>query len=609
MDVVVWCVVPGLFLLQYAKHDPAHHAAVLPHFRVVLWMLLGVALLRLTLSLLPMRPAAARAAAAASAAALLAAMIAYYGLVLIGLQSWGRVASWDLILGYRGQLAAVADALAVSLPVAFGVAALAYLALFAGAWAYLRRFDWTPFLQQRASRPLVAVLLAGGLGVWALELYGFAIDPPTEQAEPISLTAFPLIATWNFQGHSVDKLALRRRDAAEDAARALYAPAAGSDLKNVVLIVVDALRPDHMGIYGYRRDTTPNLSRLDQAGLVRKGPPMRATCASSFCGLLAITASKFVHQVASRPITLQEALRLHGYRVHLMLGGDHTLFYGLKRAYGKVDSYFDGRSRSVIGYFNDDRRLLDHLAGFPDWDGRPAMLQFHLMSAHLLGRRDPALAKYVPAAPYAVALNRDRERTVNFYDNGVLQADAIIADILAMLQRKRYLDNTVVAITADHGESLGEHGLYQHANGVREEVLRVPFLLLSYGYRASGRLAPRVLASQVDVAPTLLAELGLPPPASWAGSALQQPASPEFLYFQERSEIGVYDLRHAGSLWKYWVDRRAGSEFVFNLTQDPGEVTNALDIAPPAALREWRRRVLERSGVGAREPYRAASSG
>ena len=191
---------------------------------------------------------------------------------------------------------------------------------------------------------------------------------------------------------------------------------------------------------------------------------------------------------------------------------------------------------------------------FPRGTGDPVMIQFHLMSAHLLGSRDPATAKYTPAASYLFLASRGdavdgrpSEQATNYYDNGVLQADAVIREILDALERKGYLQNSVVAITADHGEGLGEHGLYQHANSVHEEVLRIPFILLSYGYRATGAFDGRV-ASQVDIAPTLLAEAGIPLPATWKGRPLQQPAARDFLYFQERWEAGVFDLRDPGNL-------------------------------------------------------------
>src|SRR5688500_1845866 len=184
------------------------------------------------------------------------------------------------------------------------------------------------------------------------------------------------------------------------------------------------------------------------------------------------------------------------------------------------------------------------------------------------------------------------ESAINYYDNGVLQTDAMIHGILQTLERKGYLKNTVVAITADHGEALGEHGLFQHANSVREEVLQIPFLLLSYGYRAAELPDDHRLASQIDIAPTLLAELGMPRPHSWQGAPLQQGTSRDFLYFQELWEVGLFDLRDSRNLWKYWTNMKTGEEYAFNLTLDPAELSNAIGKASPEQKREWRLQIL-----------------
>jgi hypothetical protein len=358
-----------------------------------------------------------------------------------------------------------------------------------------------------------------------------------------------------------------------------------------------------MGVYGYARDTTPHLSRLEKAGMLRKAPAMRSTCGSSLCGLLSIAGSRFLHEFSARPIMLQQVLKRHGYAIHLVLSGDHTLFYGMKHAYGEVDSFFDARTKTMR-YINDDRLVLERLEGFAAWDGRPVMIQFHLMSVHVLGSRLPGTARYTPAANYALhrELGADggpSERAINFYDNGVLQADAMISGILDILERKGYLKNTVVAITGDHGEALGEHGRFQHANSVREEALRVPFLLLAFGYRPRGGLDGQPLAAQVDIAPTLLAELGMPRPSTWRGVALQERRARDFVYFQEMHEAGLYDLR-APALWKYWINLKTGEEHAYNLSLDPAERRNAIADAPAEQRRAWRMRVLGASLVDAR---------
>jgi hypothetical protein len=108
---------------------------------------------------------------------------------------------------------------------------------------------------------------------------------------------------------------------------------------------------------------------------------VHASCADTICGLLSLSSSKFPRNFSLHPITLHEVLRRNGYRLHLILTGDHSYFYSLKGFYGEVDDYFDGTQ--AHGYFiNDDQLALDRLAQTPAFDGTPAMFQFH---ADLLG--------------------------------------------------------------------------------------------------------------------------------------------------------------------------------------------------------------------------------
>jgi glucan phosphoethanolaminetransferase (alkaline phosphatase superfamily) len=608
LDLVAWCCIPAAFLFVCVSRHLLPAEAVIPHLRFVMLPLLALELLRLILSAAGLRAGVVRLAAALAAGLLLTVMIAYYVLVVVGLQSWGRVVSWDLITSYGAQAPMLADALEISLPVVAWVIALACAALAGVAWAYLRYFDWAPALRRSVATWLFTLIVGAGSAVGAIELYSFLFGPSTTESEPVSLTFFPTETAANFQGHAIEALKAASLDAAEDQARASYRPAPSAERRNVILIVVDALRSDHMGIYGYARDTTPNLARLEKAGILRKAASVRASCASSFCGLLSIAGSKFVHQLSNRPITLQEVLRRHGYRNHMILSGNHTHFYGLRKAYGEIDVYFDALTAMRLQgsrYMNDDRALLEHTAGYPPWDGNPVMIQFHLMATHPLHARDGQPVKYAPAANYVVHRERDADghpgqSAINYYDNGVLQADATIRSILETLGRKGYLKNALVAITADHGEALGEHGMYQHANSVREEVLRVPFVLLSYGQRPARPLQGASLAGQVDIAPTILAELGMPPPATWKGAALQAPVTRDFLHFQERWEIGLYDLRDPRNLWKYWMNIKTGQEYAFDLSLDPAEDSNVIGKMSPQLRRELRLQVLSRSPASTR---------
>jgi glucan phosphoethanolaminetransferase (alkaline phosphatase superfamily) len=376
------------------------------------------------------------------------------------------------------------------------------------------------------------------------------------------------------------------------------------DRKNIVLIVVDALRSDHMALFGYQRDTTPNIARIATSATLRKAGIVHSSCADSSCGLLSLASSRFVHQFPARPFTLQEVLKRTGYRVHMILGGDHTNFYGLRKIYGAVDSYYDGASTNRF-YVNDDDLVLDRLASFPFWDGSPTMIQFHLMSVHVLGTRWKSSNNYLPASNYAAHADRrvatrgeTSSEAVNYYDNGVAQADAIIGRVLSLLADKGYLKNTLVIITGDHGEGLGEHGFYAHANNVFEQVLSIPVVFLSFGYRPTAPIDVRPDASQVDIAPSILEELAIPRPATWIGVPLQSPQGPEFTYFQEKLDAGVFDQRDPAHIWKYFINTRSGKEVAFDISKDPQESVDRLATVSPRFVSEWRAKVLPTYGTG-----------
>ena len=574
-------------------------------------------------------------------ASVLVMLLLYYTLVLVGLSSWGAVISWDVIPSFLSEAPELADVMGFPRYLVYSLAALICAAVVALTWRYLARFDWAAIAAPRLNSSAWAVIVGCGLGGLTVGGYVLASGGGTNALEPLSLTLFPKAGNAiDLEGHVIDRLRASIQDRLEDAARAANPPppvlrakayielskqqvdfeghvvdlaAAGTQDRtdetaradyaaadtrarpNLVLIVVDALRPDHMGIYGYDRDTTPNLSKLSRSREVRVIRGVHASCADTICGLLSLSSSKFPRNFSLHPITLHEVLRRNGYRLHLILTGDHSYFYSLKGFYGEVDDYFDGTQ--AHGYFiNDDQLALDRLAQTPAFDGTPSMFQFHVMASHVLRPREKTPGRFQPAASYVIRQGKDTgavsspdPSATNFYDNGVVRSDEVIAGFLATLGRKGYLKKALVVITADHGEALGEHGMFVHANSVREQVLRIPLVLIAYGYHPQP-LLPRVVPAQVDIAPTLLAELGLPRPATWVGHPLQEPVEGQLVYFEEHEDSGVIDSRDPHNTWKYWLNSRSGAEHAFDLTVDPDENHDAIGEAPAPLKAEWRGR-------------------
>jgi arylsulfatase A-like enzyme len=202
--------------------------------------------------------------------------------------------------------------------------------------------------------------------------------------------------------------------------------------------------------------------------------------------------------------------------------------------------------------------------------------------------------KFQPAKSYAgKAAGEPKQEYTNFYDNGVLQADDSIRELLDALRGKDYLKSALIVITADHGESLGEHHLFAHANSVREELLQVPLLIIEAGADKSPDWNRRAFNSQLDIAPTLLHDLRIPVPASWVGRPVQfgeaRGDQRTFTFFQLKPNIGLYDHRQPDRLWKYWVDTATGEEFAFDISSDSGERQNLIWQVPLPLRHEWRK--------------------
>jgi glucan phosphoethanolaminetransferase (alkaline phosphatase superfamily) len=604
LDVALWYCIPILFMTTYVAVFSEPAAAVIPHFLAVALPLTMILLSRLMLSRFLPSTVLNRLVASFLISIPLALLCMYYTLVLIGLVSWGGVVSWDVIPTFYWQRQVAADVLHLPTPLIPWALLLVFLGVTHACWLYLRRFDWTIALIDRVSDWTVAAIVLGGIAALALYAIDFSFGYGTHLSEPISLTIFPPREALALEGYTANPINASLIDRTQDLARRVYVPSASADRKNVILIVVDALRPDHMGIYGYGRDTTPNLARITEEIPARIVAGTHASCGDTACAMFSLFSSKFPNEFSFHTFFLHEALRRNGYRIHLILSGDHTRFFGLKRFYGDVDSFYDG-NQADGGYLNDDQQVLDQFATMPNWDGRPVMFQFHLMSAHVLRKPETEPGQFQPAVRYGLGVSHDigpggvpAQSVVNFYDNGVLKADGVINALLAALQSKGYLGNTLVVITADHGESLGEHGLFKHANSVREELLRIPLVLLFYGYQPQVPDRQRDYPSQIDIAPTILRELDLPIPTTWVGLPLHRLDNPEFSFFQEHALAGLIDHRDPTHTWKYWIDRNSGEDHVFELNTDPHENLDLRDEFPHDQLAALRARTRAETSSG-----------
>ena len=137
------------------------------------------------------------------------------------------------------------------------------------------------------------------------------------------------------------------------------------------------------------------------------------------------------------------------------------------------------------------------------------------------------------------------------------------------------------------GEHLGEHGLFSHRNGLFQEVLEVPFILMRFGHAGRTIVPPQSPRAAIDIPATLADDLGIVAPRSWRGVSLLRDQQRDFIHVRHDADIGLIDVRDKFAVWKYWVHRRDKTEKVYNLTSDPRESRNASTEIQADLRAEW----------------------
>ncbi len=390
---------------------------------------------------------------------------------------------------------------------------------------------------------------------------------------------------------------------------------------NVLLITIDCLRPDHMGVYGYERSTTPSLDHLAREGVrftqaISQGPCTRV----SFSAMLSATYpgmfGGFLRLSPARRV-FAEFLRDAGY--HTVAFGSNPYLspvYGYDKGFEIFDSslvpWIEPRRHWLLRYLNRfffiARRLLPYLPAdkltakamrFLNHAPRaaPWFLWLHYMDVHdpyrpprrharrfqraqLPGLSDRALWKKALHCPRNVS-EIERRHLIDLYDAEINFVDAQIGRLLTYLRRLNLHNATLVIITADHGEEFGEHGEFSHRFKLYDELLRVPLLL-----RFPPRLpAGQVITSQVrllDLVPTVLDLIELESRPMEGKSLLPliegRDAPPRIAISETHPETGLYSIREAG--WKLILNVHTGKVELYNLQHDPHETTDQAGAAP-----------------------------
>jgi arylsulfatase A-like enzyme len=409
---------------------------------------------------------------------------------------------------------------------------------------------------------------------------------------------------------------------------------------SILLIIMDTARADRFSCYGYGRETTPFLDAFSRAATlfpdaVSPAPWTMPSHASLFTGLYpSAHGATWHHQsLDERFLTLAELLRERGYATvgisnNPVVNEDVGLTQGFEtyvemwrdaiRNPGLPDrvEWFVRRfiGRADGGALRTNARVLEWLDRCYG-GGRPFFLFLNYMECHLGDNApDREQAKYLrPGCPrevrevetqdiwaflYGFRTWTDREWRDygDVYDGDLTYLDRRLGELLAALEARGFLDDTIVVITSDHGEHLGEHRLIDHQLSLYEPLLHVPLIIRVPGGRPRP-VRPGRPVQTVDLYPTLLDMVGIEAPEvdpPLQGISLVDPEAPERAYaiseyevpehmietfrrrYPEAADRLVHDRRlksiRSGSMKYIWSSN--GDSELFDLAADPGETTN-----------------------------------
>ncbi len=358
------------------------------------------------------------------------------------------------------------------------------------------------------------------------------------------------------------------------ASTAFAAPVAAP---NVVVITIDTLRADHVGCYGYKQIRTPNIDALaaDGARFERAYTAVPVTLPSHtvmFTGTYPMLSG--MHDFAANKLnstqpTLASVLKEHGYATAAVIGSAVLASrFGLNRGFDFYYDHFDFNrlQESNLEEMERPGNLVTDVT--LDWLSKNYSKKFFLWM-HLYDPHYP----YHPPAPYA-AEYKDRP-----YDGEIAFADAQVGRLIRFLKSKGLYGNTLIVLSGDHGESLGEHGEKTHGFFIYNSTLHVPFLI-----HAPGAASPRVvpdLVSLADLMPTVLQALKVNIPSQVQGRSLlplmktKEQEEARGLYaetFLPRLHFNWSELRSVESTNYHFID--APKPELYDLTKDPGETQN-----------------------------------
>ncbi|MFH1434560.1 MAG: sulfatase-like hydrolase/transferase [Pseudomonadota bacterium] len=338
---------------------------------------------------------------------------------------------------------------------------------------------------------------------------------------------------------------------------------------NIVLIVIDTLRFDHLGCYGYVSDTSPRLDRFSEQSVLFENayshaPWTHPSVASIITSLHPVEhgVTEWKHRIKSSLVTLPEVLHDAGYRTEAYVS--HVLFkpvFGYSQGFDVYDfSVLDtGNPHQIATSAEISDKAIDALQRIKG----PFFLFLHYFDPH---------HQYLHHEEFDFSKTSEISR----YNSEIAYTDLHMGRVLDEIREKSLLDKTIVVVVADHGEEFRDHGGTQHTITLFEELIHIPLLV-----RVPGIGHERVdkVVVESDIAPTLLDLVGLPIPQQFTGKAIRfglggVVAENRTVFSETRRGADIKCIIKDG--YKLILDQKRNRTWLYNLLNDPFERVDLL---------------------------------
>jgi len=309
---------------------------------------------------------------------------------------------------------------------------------------------------------------------------------------------------------------------------------------NIILVSLDTLRADHMGCYGYHRDTTPNIDKLAEKSIIfdqfyaqsHNTIVSHATMFSSLYPMVHVVTPKTSLQEKIK--TLAEYFQDAGYATaaftaHSWLSEKMGFNQGFESLKSQQSISAEDNNKLINPWLEKNRKrkfflFLHYFDVHSDPNGQPYETgsefdkKFTRDYAGVFTRLDDNMIGREFLVERSAELGReDLEYVVALYDGGIAYTDYYVGKVLEILETLQLLDKTIIIITSDHGEAFGEHGKFFHQQLYKEDV-HVPFIIRIPGQQYQERIPSRV--GIIDIMPTMLDMANIPYSEELQGESL-----------------------------------------------------------------------------------------